>query len=280
MSQIADITSDQYIHHHLTYWTVGDGFWSVHVDSLGVSLVLGLLFFFALWLAARKATSGVPGRWQNFVEMLVSFVDTQVKETFHGKNKLVAPLALTIFVWVWLMNFMDMLPVDLFPRIAAWLAMPFGTDPEHVYLRIVPTNDLNLTFAMSVSVFLLMIFYSFKVKGVRGYGKEILFHPFNHWGFMPVNLLLRIVEDLAKPISLSLRLFGNMYAGELLFVLIALLLAQFTHGAFGVALGVLGIICGFAWTVFHLLIITIQAFIFMMLSVVYLSMAHESHDAH
>ncbi|MGB9428329.1 MAG: F0F1 ATP synthase subunit A [Gammaproteobacteria bacterium] len=279
MSQ-AGITSDEYIHHHLTYWTAGDGFWTVHVDTLGVSVVLGLLFFVLFRLAARKATSGVPGKWQNFVEMMVSFVDSQVKQTFHGRNKLIAPLALTIFVWVWLMNFMDMLPVDLLPRIAAWLAMPFGADPEHVYLRTVSTNDLNMTFAMSISVFLLMIFYSFRVKGARGYTREILFHPFNHWGFMPINLLLRLVEDLAKPISLSLRLFGNMYAGELLFVLIALLLAQFTHGLGGAALGVLGLICGILWTGFHLLIITIQAFIFMMLTVVYLSMAHESHDSH
>ena len=281
MTQAAGITSDEYIHHHLTYWTVGNGdFWTLHVDTLGVSIVLGLLFFFAFWAAARKATSGVPGKWQNLVEMMVSFVDTQVKQTFHGKNQLVAPMALTIFVWVWLMNFMDMIPVDLFPRIAAWLAMPFGANPEHVYLRTVASNDLNMTFALSVSVFLLMIFYSFKVKGVKGYGKEILLHPFRHWGFIPVNVLLRFVEDLAKPISLSLRLFGNMYAGELLFVLIALLMAQSVHGATGVALGVLGIICGFAWTVFHLLIITIQAFIFMMLTIVYLSMAHESHDLH
>ena len=278
---MAGITSDEYIHHHLTYWTVGNGgFWTLHLDTLLVSVALGLLFFFSFWVVARKASSGVPGKWQNFVEITVSFVDSQVKETFHGKNRMVAPMALTIFVWVWLMNFMDMIPVDLFPRIAAWIAMPFGANPEHVYLRVVGTNDLNMTFAMSFSVFALMIFYSFKVKGPVGYGREILFHPFNHWGFMPVNLMLRIVEDLAKPISLSLRLFGNMYAGELLFVLIALLLAQFTHGATGVALGILGIICGFAWTVFHLLIITIQAFIFMMLSVVYLSMAHESHDMH
>ena len=278
---MADITSDEYIHHHLTYWTVGNGsFWSLHVDTLGVSFLLGLVFFLAFWAAARRATAGVPGKWQNLVEMLVSFVDSQVKQTFHGKNKLVAPLALTIFVWVWLMNFMDMLPVDLFPRIAQWIGMGLGANPEHVYLRIVPTNDLNLTFAMSVSVFLLMIFYSFKVKGARGYAKEILFHPFRHWAFMPVNLLLRLVEDLAKPISLSLRLFGNMYAGELLFVLIALLIAQSTHGALGAAFGLLGIVCGFAWTAFHLLIISIQAFIFMMLTVVYLSMAHESHDAH
>ncbi|HET7395128.1 MAG TPA: F0F1 ATP synthase subunit A [Gammaproteobacteria bacterium] len=280
MSQTTPITADEYIHHHLSYWTVGNGFWSLNLDTLLVSLVLGFLFFFSFWMVARKASSGVPGRWQNFVEMIVSFVDSQVKETFHGRSKLVAPLALTIFVWVWLMNFMDMIPVDLLPRLAAWGASPFGADPEHVYLKVVPSNDLNMTFAMSISVFLLMIFYSIKIKGARGYGKEIVLHPFNHWAFIPINVLLRLVEDLAKPVSLSLRLFGNMYAGELLFVLIALLLAQFTHGVGGAALGVLGIICGLVWTGFHLLIITIQAFIFMMLTIVYLSMAHETHDAH
>lgn len=268
MSQTAAITSDEYIHHHLTYWTVGHGFWSLHLDTLAVSLGCGFLFFFSFWLAARRATSGVPGKWQNMVEWIVSFVDQQVKETFRGRNKLIAPLALTIFVWVWLMNFMDMLPVDLLPRIAQWLGMSFGENPEHVYLKVVPTNDLNLTFALSISVFLLMIFFSIKVKGPKGYLKEILFHPFNHWAFIPANVLLRLVEDLAKPVSLSLRLFGNMYAGELLFILIALLpwWAQ--------------VWLSLPWTIFHLLIITIQAFIFMMLTVVYLSMAHESHDSH
>jgi F-type H+-transporting ATPase subunit a len=268
MSQESALTPNEYIHHHLTYWTVGHGFWSLDLDTLLVSVGLGFLFFFSFWMAARKATSGVPGRWQNFVEMVVSFVDNQVKETFHGRSKLVAPLALTIFAWVWLMNFMDMIPVDLLPRIAQLIGLAGGANPEHVYLKVVPTNDLNMTFAMSISVFLLMIFYSIKVKGGKGYLKEILFHPFNHWVFIPVNVLLRLVEDLAKPVSLSLRLFGNMYAGELLFILIALLpwWAQWP--------------LSFAWTVFHLLIITIQAFIFMMLTVVYMSMAHESHDSH
>lgn len=280
MSQETAITPDQYIHHHLTYWTVGHGFWSLHVDTLGVSIVLSLLTIFFAWLAGRKATSDIPGKWLNCVEMLVEFVENQVKETFHGRNKLIAPMALTIFVWVWLLNFMDVLPVDLFPRIAQWIGMAFGADPEHVYLRVVPTNDLNLTFAMSGTVFAMMIFYSFKIKGVGGYAKEILFHPFNHWIFIPINVLLRLVEDLAKPVSLSLRLFGNMYAGELLFVLIALLIDQFVHGATGLGFGVLGVVCGILWTGFHLLIISIQAFIFMMLTVVYLNMAHESHTAH
>lgn len=277
---MAGITSDEYIHHHLTYWTVGHGFWSLNLDTLLVSVGLSALFIIFLWLVARRATAGVPGKWQNAVEMLVEFVDNQVKETFHGRNKLIAPMALTIFVWVWLMNFMDVLPVDLLPRLAQWGAEPFGANPEHVYLKIVPTNDLNMTFAMSISVFLLMIFFSFKVKGAAGYGKEILLHPFRHWAFVPINVMLRVVEDLAKPVSLSLRLFGNMYAGELLFVLIALLLGQFPHGVGGVGLGILGMICGIGWTMFHMLIITIQAFIFMMLTIVYLSMAHESHDSH
>lgn len=268
MNQTSAITPNEYIYHHLTYWTVGHGFWSLDVDTLLISLVCGFIFFFSFWLAARKATSGVPGRWQNIVEYMVSFVDTQVKETFHGRNKLIGPMALTIFVWVWLMNFMDMLPVDLLPRLAGWLGMSFGANPEHVYLKVVPTNDLNLTFAMSLTVFALMIFFNFKVKGVGGYAKEILFHPFNHWTLMPANVLLRIVEDVAKPVSLSLRLFGNMFAGELLFILIALLPALIQWPL------------SFVWTVFHLLIITIQAFLFMMLTIVYLSMAHESHVSH
>lgn len=268
MSQTSELTPNQYIHHHLQNWTVGEGFWSLNLDTILVSLVLGFLFFFSFRLVAKRAVTGVPGRWQTFVEMVIEFVDAQVKETFHGRNKLIAPLALTIFVWVWLMNFMDMVPVDLLPRLAQWGGMAFGADPHHVYLKVVPTTDLNLTFAMSISVFALMIFYSFKVKGAGGYLKEILFHPFAHWAFIPVNVLLRLVEDLAKPVSLSLRLFGNLYAGEMIFILIALLpwWSQWP--------------LSFTWTAFHLLIITIQAFIFMMLTIVYLSMAHEKHDAH
>lgn len=274
MSQETAITPDQYIHHHLTYWTVGHGFWSLNVDTLLVSVSLGLLFFVSFWLTARRATSGVPGRWQNFVEMIVSFVDTQVKETFHGRSKLVAPLALTIFVWVWLMNFMDMIPVDLLPRIAQLIGVAAGDNPEHVYLKVVPTNDMNMTFAMSLTVFLLMLFFSVRVKGLAGYGKELLTHPFGaHNIFAKLllavpNLLLNIIETLAKPVSLSLRLFGNMYAGELLFILIAMLPAYVQWPL------------SFAWTVFHLLVITIQAFIFMMLTIVYMGMAHESHDSH
>jgi F-type H+-transporting ATPase subunit a len=187
---------------------------------------------------------------------MVEFVDTQVKDTFHGKNEVIAPLALTIFCWVFLWNLMDLVPVDLLPEIAAVLGIP--------YLKVVPSTDLNATFALSLSVIFLMYYYSLKVKGVVGFSKEILFHPFGKY-FVPFNILLRIVEDLAKPISLALRLFGNLYAGELIFILIALLpwWLQWT--------------LGLPWAIFHLLIITLQAFIFMVLTIVYLSMAHEDH---
>ncbi len=249
-------TSSEYISHHLTNLHAGEGFWSFHLDTMSVSLVLGFILFGAMWLAARKATSGVPGGLQNFVEMVVEMVDTQVKDTFHGQSKLIAPLALTIFVWIFGMNAMDVLPVDLLPLVLHW----FGVD----HFKIVPSTDLNATFAMSLSVFFLIYFYSLKVKGLGGFTHEILCAPFGKWMF-PVNILFRIVEDIAKPISLALRLFGNMYAGEMVFILIGLLpwYLQWTLGA--------------PWAIFHLLIITLQAFVFMMLTVVYLSMAHESH---
>jgi F-type H+-transporting ATPase subunit a len=251
-------TTSEYIQHHLTNLHAGEGFWSFHVDTLLVSLVLGLVIFGTMWLAARKATAGVPGGMQNFVEMVVEMVDSQVKDTFHGKSAVIAPLALTIFVWIFAMNAMDVLPVDLLPLIAHLVGI------EH--LKVVPTTDLNATFAMSISVFFLIYFYSFKIKGFKGFSKEILFSPFGKNPLLiPFNILFRIVEDIAKPISLALRLFGNMYAGEMVFILIALLpwYVQWMLGA--------------PWAIFHLLIITLQAFVFMILTVVYLSMAHESH---
>ena len=249
-------TSSQYIVHHLTPLSVGEGFWTVHLDTLFFSITLGILFIWLFRKAAASATSGVPGGLQNFVEIMVEFVDGQVKDSFHGNNPVIAPLALTIFVWVFLWNFMDLVPVDLLPAIASAIGIP--------YLKVVPSTDVNSTFGLSLSVIFLMYYYSIKVKGIKGFGKEILYHPFGKW-FMPANLLLRIVEDLAKPISLALRLFGNLYAGELIFILIALLpwWLQFT--------------LGWPWAVFHLLIITLQAFIFMVLTIVYLSMAHEDH---
>ncbi|MDH2917766.1 MAG: F0F1 ATP synthase subunit A [Sideroxydans sp.] len=251
-------TTSEYIQHHLTNLHAGEGFWSFHLDTLLVSLVMGLIVFGTMWLAARKATAGVPGRMQNFVEMVVDMVHSQVKDTFHGDSKLIAPLALTIFVWIFALNALDVVPVDLLPLVASW----FGVH----HLKVVATTDLNATFAMSISVFLLIYFYSFKIKGFKGFSKEILFSPFGkNPVLIPVNILFRVVEDIAKPISLALRLFGNMYAGEMVFILIALLpwYLQWTLGA--------------PWAIFHLLIITLQAFVFMMLTVVYLSMAHESH---
>lgn len=245
-----------YIVHHLTNLKVGEGFWSLHLDTMFFSIALGGLFLWMFIKAARNATSGVPGGLQNFCEIMVEFVDGQVKDSFHGKNPVIAPLALTIFMWVFLWNAMDLLPIDLLSSIAGAVGIP--------YLRTVPSTDLNSTFGMSISVLLLVYYYGIKVKGLKGFTMEALTHPFGKW-LMPFNLLLRIVEDLAKPISLGLRLFGNMYAGELIFILIALLpwWIQFT--------------LGWPWAVFHLLIITLQAFIFMVLTIVYLSMAHEDH---
>ncbi|MBM4207013.1 MAG: F0F1 ATP synthase subunit A [Gammaproteobacteria bacterium] len=245
-----------YIVHHLTPLRAGEGFWTLHLDTLFFSAFLGALFILFFKKAADDATSGVPGPVQNFVEMLVEFVDTQVKDSFHGQNKLIAPLALTIFCWVFLFNFMDLFPVDLLPSIGSVMGLP--------YLRVVPSTDLNATFAMSISVFCLIIFYSIKIKGF-GFAKELLLHPFHHWLLIPFNILLNFVEYLAKPISLALRLFGNLYAGELIFILIALLPAYIQP------------VLSLPWAIFHILIITLQAFIFMVLTIVYLSMAHEDH---
>ena len=245
-----------YIVHHLTDLKIGEGFWTFNLDTLFFAGLLGFIFLFVFKKAAESATSGVPGPLQNFVEMIVEFVDTQVKDSFHGRSALIAPLALTIFCWVFLMNAMDLLPVDLLPGIASL----FGIK----YLRVVPSTDLNETFAMSISVFFLILFYSIKVKGPIGFAKEMLLTPFGPW-MIPFNLLLKLVEELAKPISLGLRLFGNMYAGELIFILIALL-PWWVQPALS-----------FPWAVFHILIITLQAFIFMVLTVVYLSLAHEDH---
>ena len=245
-----------YIVHHLTSLKIGEGFWTFNLDTLFFAAVLGAVFVLVFRKAAETATSGVPGPLQNFVEMIVEFVDTQVKDSFHGRSALIAPLALTIFCWVFLMNAMDLLPVDLLPGIAQL----FGIE----YLRVVPSTDLNETFAMSISVFCLIIFYSLKVKGPIGFAKEMLLTPFGPW-MIPFNLLLKLVEELAKPISLGLRLFGNMYAGELIFILIALL-PWWVQPALSLP-----------WAIFHILIITLQAFIFMVLTVVYLSLAHEDH---
>ena len=245
-----------YIVHHLTPLSAGEGFWTLHLDTLFFSFVLGSLILLFFKSVADSVTTGVPGFAQNVAELLVEFVDTQVKDSFHGRNKLIAPLALSIFCWVFLWNAMDMLPVDLLP----FLAHVMGID----YLRVVPSTDLNSTFALSISVFILIIFYSIKVKGPLGFLKELTCTPFGPW-LMPFNLLLKLVEEIAKPISLALRLFGNLYAGELIFILIALL-PPFIQP-----------VLGLPWAIFHILVITLQAFIFMVLTIVYLSLAHEDH---
>ncbi|MBV7315600.1 F0F1 ATP synthase subunit A [Shewanella sp. NIFS-20-20] len=271
------LTPQGYIQHHLTNLQVcatdsglafnsacsGAGFWTWHIDSLLFSVGLGVLFLGLFRSVAKKATTGVPGKLQCFVEMVVEFVDSSVKETFHGKNPLIAPLALTIFGWVFMMNFMDMVPVDWLPEAAKLV----GID----YMKVVPTADLNITLSMALGVFVLIIYYSIKVKGVSGFVKELTLQPFNHWAMIPVNLLLETVTLIAKPISLALRLFGNLYAGELIFILIALM-----YGA-NLAISALGVTLQLGWLIFHILVITLQAFIFMMLTIVYLSMAHEDH---
>ena len=245
-----------YIVHHLTPLSVGEGFWTLHIDTLFFSAALGGFFLLLFKRAADNATSEVPGLFQNFAEMLIEFVDTQVKDAFHGKSALIAPLSLSIFVWIWLMNFMDLIPVYLFPLMASAMGLE--------YLRVVPSTDLNATFGMSIAVFFLIIFYSIKVKGGVGFAKEMLLSPFGKW-MIPFNLLLKVVEEVARPVSLALRLFGYMYAGELIFILIALL-PWFIQP-----------VLSFPWAVFHILIITLQAFIFMVLTIVYLSLAHEDH---
>lgn len=249
------LTATAYITHHLTNLKVGQGFWTLHLDTLLVSGILGLIVFLGMAVLASKATAGVPSAWQNLVEMVLAFVDQQVKDTYHGKSPLVTPLAITIFVWVFVMNAMDLLPVDLLP-------MALGAVGVH-HFKAVPTTDPNLTFGMSLTVFAIMLFMNFKVKGAGGFLHEVFTAPFGA-KLAPVNFLFRVIEDIAKPISLSLRLFGNMYAGEMVFILIALL-------------GVAQLPLALPWALFHILIITLQAFVFMMLTIVYMSMASESH---
>lgn len=273
------VSSTEYIKHHLTYltfnlktMTMGNGgFWTLNLDTIGFSIVLGIMALGMLYFGARRVTTAVPGSWQNFAEIMLDFADNQVKDCFHGKNKLIGPLALTIFVWVFLMNFMDVLPVDIFPALAQLVGIH--------YLKVVPTNDLNLTFAMALGVFFLIIFYSFKIKGARGFIKELTLQPFNNKFMIPFNLLLELVGLIAKPISLSLRLFGNIYAGELIFILIALLTLNGASSSWlgTTTLGLGQVILGLAWSIFHILVITLQAFIFMVLTIVYLSLAHEDH---
>lgn len=262
----------EYIQHHLKHNMAADG--AVNVDSWAMGLGLGLLFCLWFWSQARKATAGVPSKGQAFVEMVIEFVDGQVKDVFHGNRALIAPLALTIFMWVFFMNAMDLLPLD----IVAYATYLIGGQEaaDHTYWRLVPTADLNTTFAMSTVVFLLTIYYSIKAKGGWGFTKELFTAPFHAHGAgakaalaLP-NLALNVVEYLSKPVSLAMRLFGNMYGGELVFMLIAGLAVSWVTF-------VPGVLFNAAWAIFHILIILLQAFIFMVLTVVYLAMAHEHH---
>ncbi len=271
-------TSGDYIQHHLQNLQVCkvDDEWvwnhcagnpmAINVDSMFWSVLLGVVFIWMFRSAAKKSSSGKPGKFQAFVEIVVDFIDGSVKDTYHGKSKLIAPLALTIFMWVFLMNLMDLIPVDWIPGLAGLAGIP--------YMKVVPTTDVNITFGMSISVFVLIIFFTIKNKGVGGFVRELTMHPIapptKGAGLIAApfiiafNFVLESVSLLAKPLSLSLRLFGNMFAGELIFILIALL-------------GIWQLPLHFGWAVFHVLIVTLQAFIFMMLTVVYLSLASEEH---
>ena len=281
-----ELTLQSHIQHHLTNAKMCStengiafnkacseaGFWTWHIDTLAWSIGLGILFLMIFRSAAKKADTGVPGKLQCFIEMIVEFVSDNVRDTFHGKSKLIAPLALTIFVWVFLMNLMDLIPVDFLPAFAGWVGETgFGVDSHDVYMKIVPTTDINMTAALALGVFLLMIGYGIRMKGIVGFIKELTLHPFNSSNMVvqiiliPFNLLLELIALVAKPFSLALRLFGNLYAGELIFILIG-------------AIGLLQLPLHFVWAVFHILVIVLQAFVFMMLTIVYLSMASsESH---
>jgi F-type H+-transporting ATPase subunit a len=281
------LTSSEYIKHHLTNLTFGQhpdgswgiahsaveakemGFWAIHLDTMFWSLSLGALFLYFFAKSAKTATKGVPDGLQNFVEWIVEFIDTSVRGSFSAQNSLVAPLALTIFVWIFLQNLMDLVPVDVIPWISGLIGIHF--------MKVVPSTDPNATFGMAIGVFILVLFYSIKIKGVGGFAGELTLQPFSSNNplvnilFIPVNFILEFVSLIAKPISLALRLFGNMYAGEMIFILIAIM-----YNA-GLILGLFGGVLQLGWAIFHILIITLQAFIFMTLTIVYLDMAHHEH---
>jgi len=245
------------------------GFMAVHLDTLGWSLFLGVLFSFLFHRAAKNATTGVPSGLQSFVEMVVEFIDNTVKDTFHHSSKIVAPMALTIFVWVFFMNAMDLIPIDWLPMVAQQV-----TGDSHLFFKVVPTTDPNATLGMALGVFVLMIGYSIKNKGIGGFMGELALHPFNHPVMIPFNLFLEVVGLIAKPISLALRLFGNLYAGEMIFILIALLYSA------GLVWGLGGGLLQLGWAIFHILVIALQAFVFMVLTTVYMAMAHDVDESH
>lgn len=265
-------TIQEYIGHHLnnlqldlrTFELVKPhsavSFWVLNIDSMFFSLLLGTIFLLIFWRTAKGATSGVPGKTQTFVELVVGFVDRSVRDMFHGRSKLIAPLALTIFVWIFLMNLMDLLPIDLLPYLIGKHMLGLSV------LRVVPSADINITLSMALGVFILILYYSVRIKGSGGFIRELTMQPFNHPIFIPFNLILEVVSLLSKPVSLGLRLFGNMYSGELIFILIAGLLPWWLQWILNVP-----------WAIFHILIITLQAFIFMVLTIVYLAMASEEH---
>lgn len=288
MAMEEELTASGYIKHHLTNLTYGKhpngewgfahgaeeaaemGFWAIHVDTMFWSILIGSLFIFFFSKAAKSATTGVPSGLQNFVEWVCEFIDDNVKSTFHGNTPIVAPMALTVFVWVLGMNLMDLVPVDWIPHFSATV---LGIE----YMKVVPSTDPNATMGMSLTVFALVLFYSIKVKGFGGFTAELTLQPFSAKNIVakliliPINFFLETVALLAKPISLGLRLFGNLYAGEMIFILIALMYGGgFILGTFGGALQLI-------WAIFHILVVVLQAFIFMVLTVVYLNMAHEHH---
>ncbi|HEY1137300.1 MAG TPA: F0F1 ATP synthase subunit A [Xanthomonadaceae bacterium] len=260
-----ELTPTSYIQHHLQNLTasVGEGsFWTLHLDTLITSFTLGLVIVFAFWAGTRRATAGVPGKWQAFVEIMLEFVDKQVRDTYHGSSKLVTPIAITLFFWILLMNLLKMIPADFIAKPLELIGIP--------YWKPVPTADVNATLGMSISVFFLMLIFALRSKGLGGFTHEFLTAPFGKW-MMPFNLLLNIVEWLSKPVSLAMRLFGNMFGGEIVFLLIWVL------GGAGLLGALAGGAFGFGWMLFHLLVIPLQAFIFMMLSIVYLSLSEEAH---
>jgi F-type H+-transporting ATPase subunit a len=272
MAGEAELTPTSYIQHHLQNLVYGedgvrgaqasDGFWTLHLDTFLTSLTLGLIVTMMFWLGTRKATAGVPGKWQAFVEIMLEFVDKQARDTYHGSSKLVTPIAITLFFWILLMNGLKFVPADFF-------AVPLSLVGVN-YWKPVPTADVNATLGISISVFFLMIFFALRAKGIGGLTKEFLTAPFGKW-MLPFNLILNIVEWLSKPISLAMRLFGNMFGGEIVFLLIWVLGGAGLMGMLG------GAVFGFGWMLFHMLVIPLQAFIFMMLSIVYLSLSEDSH---
>ena len=279
------LTAGEYIVHHLTNLqshmpkSVAD-LSVLNYDSIFFSVLLGVLCCWFMWAAARKATSGVPGRFQAAVEFLLEMVDEQAKGIVHNaqSRKFVGPLALTVFLWILMLNAMDLLPVDLLPFVWGHAYSAAGGDPHHAYLRVVPTADLSVSMAFSITVLLICFYYNVKIKGVGGWVHELFTAPFgNHWALYPFNFAMQLVEFTAKTVSHGMRLFGNMYAGELIFLLIALMGGAWTLSATGILLAIGHIIAGTAWAIFHILIITLQAFVFMMLTLVYVGQAHDHH---